>query len=175
MIRSIAFLVGSTWLAASGTAAQDQAFKSSVVSLGEKAPGKWMLVKAQVDAKILVDRDYKFSVVPKEINGAALVVRTSDDHAYWLAASSVIAKKDGTAFAIIRTKYNGKEVVTAAVLKKLEGDGWTAVEGEVGTTSPGSENWGWVAYKKDFKAGEIDLSLKSMKWASKSAVLFAFK
>lgn len=46
------------------------------------------------------------------------------------------------------------------------------MDGEVRTTSPGSEKWGWVAYKKDFTASEIDLSLK---WASKSAVLFEFK
>jgi len=152
-------------------AAQDKPFTSPVVSLSEKAPGAWSLVKAQVDAKILTDRDYKFNVLPKDVNGAAFVVRSSTDHAFWLAPGSVIAKKDGTAFAIIRTKYNNKEVVGAGAIKKLEDDGWTAVEGEVGTTSPGNENWGWVA----FKAGEIDLSLKSMKWASKSAVLFAFK
>ncbi|HJZ58803.1 MAG TPA: hypothetical protein VKE74_27925, partial [Gemmataceae bacterium] len=103
------------------------------------------------------------------------LVRPSADHAHWLAPGSVTAKKDGTVYAVIRTKYLNKPVFPAASLKKLEGDGWTEIEGEVATTFPGNENWEWTAFKKEIKKGEVDLELKGIKWNTRSAVLFVFK
>jgi hypothetical protein len=146
------------------------------VALTGKAPNSWSLDPAKVDTRILADRDYKLTVVPREVNGAALLVRPAADHAHWLAPGMLTATKDCTVYAIIRTHYVGKkDVFGPQAIKQLEMDGWIAVDGEVGTTSPGNEKWEWAAWSKEVKKGDVDLTLKTLKWNARTAVLFVFK
>jgi hypothetical protein len=76
---------------------------------------------------------------------------------------------------MIRAKSNNRDVVPEATLKKIEDDGWKVVDGELGTSSSNNEKATWVIYRKDFKAGDLDVSLKTIKWTTRTPVLFAFK
>ena len=156
--------------------ASGSAVAAPPVALTGKAPTTWSLDPAKVDTRILGDRDYKFNVLPRDLNGATLLVRPAADHAHWLAPGVLTATKDCTVYAVIRTHYVAKkDVFGPQAIKQLEADGWTAVEGEVGTTTPGNEKWEWATWSKEVRKGDVDLTLKTLKWNSRTAVLFVFK
>jgi hypothetical protein len=144
------------------------------VELTDKA-GKWLLKEAKIGTKMLSDRDYLLSGLPKEIAGGTYVMRTSGEYGTWLPDGSLKAKKDGTVYAIIRLKYLGKETFDELAQEQLKKDGWTAVEGKVATTFPAGEKWEWKAYKKGIKAGAVILQLDNLSWDTKTGVLFVVK
>jgi hypothetical protein len=144
------------------------------VELTDKA-GKWLLEEAKTGTKMISDRDYLLSDMPKEMVGGTYVMRTSGEYATWLPDAALKAKKEGTVYAIIRVKYLGKETFGEPAQQQLEKDGWTAVEGKVATNFPSGEKWEWKAYKKDIKEGTVILQLENLSWDKKSGVLFVVK
>src|SRR5262245_56887516 len=58
--------------------------KKSAVELTDKASLNWLLKKADVEAKVISDRDYIFSRLPEEMVGAAYLLRSSGDWTKWL-------------------------------------------------------------------------------------------
>lgn len=175
MIRVFAAFLALIGVTAIAATAQDTAFKSPVVAFGDKAPTTWAMAKMQVDTKIGSDRDVVFTSVPKDLNGASFLQRKTADHNTWLPAGGVTAKKDCTVYVMIRAKSNNRDIVPEATLKKIEDDGWKAVDGELGTSVSNNEKVTWAIYKKDVKAGDVDVTLKTVKWSTRTPVLFAFK
>jgi hypothetical protein len=178
-LRCVALASGlGLLLAASGSPTRAQAKKAKkgpAVELTDKA-GKWGLWLVGPRTKILEDRDYTMTTVPKEMGGATFVARTSGEYGRWLPDGALKAKGPVTAYAMVRTKYIGKDTFDEDKQQKLVKDGWAEVEGKVGTTSPGKEGWEWKAFKKDLDAGEISLPLKNLSWEKHgTAVLFLFK
>ena len=133
------------------------------VELTDKAGKGWLAKEAKIGAKISSDRDYLLTELPKEILGGTHVLRTQGELKGWLLAGAVKAKKDGTAYVMIMNKYQGNDQFGEGAQRQLERDGWKEVEGKVGTTSPGNEGWGWKAFKKDVKEGEVTLQLDNLK------------
>jgi hypothetical protein len=131
------------------------------VELTDKA-GKWLLKEAKTGTKMLADRDYLLTDLPKEIAGGTYVMRTSGEYGTWLPDASLKAKKDATVYAIIRLKYLGKETFDELAQEQLKKDGWEAVEGKVATTFPAGEKWEWKAYKKGIKEGTVILQLENL-------------
>ncbi len=145
------------------------------VELTDKAGKGWLVKEAKVGAKLSSDRDYLIAELPKEIAGGTYVLRPQDEIKGWLAYSSVKSKKDGTAYVLIMNKYLGNDQFGAAAQEKLAKDGWKEVEGQVATTFPAKEAWGWKAFKKEIKEGEVILQLDNLKWDNRIPVLFVFK
>src|SRR5262245_38035664 len=152
----------------------EKPFRSSVVALTDKAPGDWLLKEAKVGTKMISDRDYTISALPKEIQGGTLLLRTSADYGKWLPPATLNALKDGSVYALIRWKYLGKEEVGEVAFAKLDREGWMEVDGDVATTFNDGEDWRWKAIKRDFKKGDVILPLKTFNW-DKGALLFVFK
>jgi hypothetical protein len=144
------------------------------LELTDKA-GKWLLREAKTGTKMLSDRDYLLSDLPKEMVGGTYVMRTSGEYGTWLPDAALKAKKEGTVYAIIRVKYLGKETFDELAQEQLKKDGWTAVEGKVATTFPSGEKWEWKAYKKGIKGGDVILQLETLSWDKKTGVLFVVK
>ena len=145
------------------------------VEMTNKA-GKWGVWLIHPGLKILTDRDYLVTTVPKEMIGATFLTRTSGEYGQWLPAGALTAKTPVTAYAVVRTKYIGKDTFDQDKQQKLMKDGWEAVQGFVWTTSPGKEGWEWKAFKTDVEAGEVSLPLTNMSWEKHgTAVLFLFK
>jgi hypothetical protein len=144
------------------------------VELTDKA-GKWLLKEAKTGMKMVSDRDYLLSDLPKAMVGGTYVMRTSGEYGAWLPDAALKAKKEGTVYAIIRVKYLGKETFDELAQELLKKDGWTAVEGKVATTFPSGEKWEWKAYKKGIKEGDVILQLENLSWDKKTGVLFVVK
>ena len=155
---------------------KNQRFKSTIVELTDSAPAEWLLKEAKVGAKMISDRDYTISELPKEMEGGTYLLRTQGDHSKWLDANAVSALKEGTVYAMMRWKYLGKQTIDEPTEVKLEREGWKEVEGEMGTTFPNGEDWRWKAYKKALKKGPVNLQLKTIDWRGRNlAVIFVFK
>jgi hypothetical protein len=144
------------------------------VELTDKAP-KWLLKEAKTGTKMLSDRDYLLTDLPKEIVGGTYIMRDSGEYGTWLPDAALTAKKDSTVYAIVRVKYLGKDTFDELAQKRLEKEGWKAVAGKVATTYPAGENWVWKAYKKSIKEGTVILQLENLAWERKAAVLFVVK
>ena len=144
------------------------------VELTDKA-GNWLLKEAKTGTKMISDRDYLLSELPKEMVGGTYVMRNSSEYGTWLPDAALKAKKEGTVYAIIRLKYLGKETFDELAQQQLKKDGWTAVEGKVATTFPSGEKWEWKAYKKGIKEGIVILQLDNLSWDKKTGVLFVVK
>ncbi len=173
--RFAAFLLGVACVAApSPSQGQDKKWVPAV-ELTDKAGKTWLLKEAKVGTKMASDRDYLLATLPKEIEGGTLVLRTSDQLNVWLTDVAVKTKKDGTVYALIQTKYLGKDRFGEVDQSLLKKDGWMEVEGKVATTFPSGEKWEWKAFKKDVKAGEVILQLENLSWNKKAPVLFIFK
>jgi hypothetical protein len=149
-----------------------------IVETTDKA-GKWSLSSANVGTKILSDKTYTISDLPKEMEGGTLVCRSSGEFNKWLPASSLKSKVDVTAYAMIRVKILGKgtkRVFSDMSMKNLAEDGWMEIDGKVGTTFPSAEGWEWKAFKKDVDAGDIVLKLNKLGWEKNgTTVVFIFK
>ncbi len=108
--------------------------------------------------------------------GGAYLLRPSGDLKGWLPGAAVKSKDDGTVYAMIQTKYLGKDLFgeeKQALLTQKEG--WQEVDGKASTTFPSGEGWEWKVYKKDIKAGDVILQLDKLKWDDMTPVLFVFK
>lgn len=160
-------------LALGGEQTKIKPFESPVVNFTDEAPKAWTFLEAKKSGKLWSDRDYRFSKLPAEIAGGTLLYRDTGFISKWLDAGKLEAKKDGTAYAIIRWRYLGKDVVDEATFARLEKDGWKPVKGEVETTFPAREDWRWRAFRKTFEKGEVILDLKTAE--VNSAVVFVFK
>jgi hypothetical protein len=146
------------------------------VTLTDKAGKDWIAKEIKVGATVMSGRDYIFSALPKEIVGATYVLRPAGDETKaWLANQAVKAKKAGVVYALMQTKYLGKDTFGEVDQAKLEKDGWKEVEGKVASTFPAGESWGWKAFKKDVEEGEVILQLDTFKWDNRALIVFAFK
>lgn len=96
-------------------------------------------VGGSVGAKMITDRDYTLSALPKEVAGGTFLVRSSGEYGSWLPDASLKAKKDATVCAILRVKYLGKEAFGELAQADLKKDCWKEVEGKVATTFPPGE------------------------------------
>jgi len=154
---------------------ESKRFRSSAIELNDKAPADWILKEAKVGTPIVSDRDYTLTKLPDEVKGGTLLLRTSgEDLKTWLKAGSLRALKDTTVYALVRSKYLGKEVMDEVAIAKFERDGWKEVNSETETTVPDGEDWGWKTFKKEIKKGDVILQLKALKWGD-WAVLFVLK
>jgi hypothetical protein len=144
------------------------------VELTDKA-GNWLLKEAKTGTKMLSDRDYLLSEMPKEMVGGTYVMRTSGEYGMWLPDATLKANKEATVYAIIRLNYLGKETFGELAQQQLKKDGWSAVEGKMATTFPAGEKWEWKAFKKDIKAGIVILQLENLSWDKATGVLFVVK
>ena len=148
---------------------------TQVVEGTDKA-GNWGYWKARVGLKMISDRDYAITALPKEMLGGTFLTRGAGDYGQWLPEGTLKAKMPATAYAIVRTKYINKNTFDDAAQKQFEKDGWVAVDGKFATTSPGKENWEWKAFKKDIDEGPVSLPLKNLDWSKHgTAVMFFFK
>lgn len=152
---------------------QPKAHRSAVVALGEKAGNDWNLVEAKKGTKILNDRDYKWTELPRPLVGGTLVQRNSEDVKGWLPADGVTATANGTVYAVVRWKYLGKVVLDAPMLGKLADDGWMEVKGTVGTTFPEGEDWRWMVLSRKVTKGDFAFPLTTVPW-NRQAVVFVF-
>jgi len=144
------------------------------VEFTDKAPN-WLLKEAKAGIKMLSDRDYLVTELPKEIVGGTYVMRDSGEYGTWLPDATLTAKKKSTVYALVRVKYLGKDTFDELAQKRFEKEGWKAVEGKVATTYPAGENWVWKAYKKGINEGPVILQLQNLVWERKTAVLFVVK
>jgi hypothetical protein len=71
-------------------------------------------------------------------------------------------------------KYNGEVKVSEDEFKKLVEEGWTQLNGEFETTTPGNEIWRWRVIGKPVSKGPVDLRLQSVTWGTR-VVIFFFK
>ena len=144
------------------------------VELTDRA-GKWGLEEAKVGTKMISDRDYALTDLPEEVAGGTFVSRNSAEYGSWLPPLALKAKRDATVYALVRVKYLGKETFDKQTRAAFEKEGWKPLDGEVATTFPDGEGWQWVAFKKDVKAGAINLPLNNFRWPRRTGVLFVVK
>ena len=145
-----------------------------VVEFTAKAPKAWFLVEPKPGIKMVSDKDYIVISAPNEVAGSTYLVRSAADHGQWFPDGTLKAKKDVTVYAIVRVRYNNKDVFNDTAQAQFVKDGWAEVDGKTATTFPGKENWEWKTWKKEIKEGEITLPLASLKWPG-TGVLFFFK
>jgi hypothetical protein len=145
----------------------------SIVALRVPAPGGWSFKPAQSGVRLWADRDYRLTKLPTEVEGGALLQRGVGDGKAWLPSGRLTVTRDGTAYAIVRTKYLGRVQLDDTVFRKLRGEGWSEVEGAAETTFPPGEAWEWKVIKKDIKKGDELGVLKSLSWDQ--PIIFVFK
>jgi hypothetical protein len=131
-------------------------FKSDVMEFTDKASPNWIFREARVGTDIWSDKGYFLTHLPKEIAGGTMLVRGSGDE-NWPAPATLTALADCTAYALIRSKYLGKETVGEVSLAKLEREGWTRLDGKTAVTFPNGEGWQWVVLKKRVTRGPVAL------------------
>ncbi len=179
-VRCFALFFGFAALvavSATRTEGQDKKDKkgpTAVVESTEKSGKKWSVWQAKTGLKIVVDKDYVLSAVPKEMVGSTFLTRESPELGKWLLDGSLKAKGDLTAYAMIMTKARGKEQFGEDRQKALIKEGWSEVDGKVGTTFPSGEAWEWKAFKKSVDDGEIYLQLKDLSWDKHGAPVLFF-
>lgn len=152
----------------------ESANKKFVVALGERSKPNWLLNDIQKDARIFSDRDYKFILLPKELNGAKYLARDSRTANFWLPDESVKVTTGGTVYALVQWKQRGKVVVDEGAFAQLERDGWKVMKDEITTTFPNAEDWQWKALKRDLPEGNVVLRLTTLNWGQR-LVIFAFR
>ena len=85
--------------------AEVEAAVKSIVALPTPAPGGWGFKKAQSGVRLWADRDYTLTRLPKELEGGALLQRGVGEGKAWLPSGKLAVTQDGTAYAIVRSKY----------------------------------------------------------------------
>lgn len=154
---------------------KDKKKKSKLVlEEADKTDPGWSIHLAKLGLPLVADRNYAITALPKELVGSTYLIRLSTDYGKWLGPKSVKMTQDGTVYAMVRTQYNGTDSFNDTSQEQFEKDGWTPVKGLAATTFPGTENWRWKIWKKDIKAGDVDMPLEKLKWPG-TAVLYFFK
>jgi len=138
------------------------------------AVGGWSPAPARLKQPYFSDREYAFRKLPKELNGATLLLRGADDSSKWLTANKVHVSRACTAFAIVRWKYNEKVVASDKLLQGLEDAGWKRLDAVPDMTAPKGEVWKWSVFEIKIPKGDVDLAApKDMRWTA--SVVYGFK
>ncbi len=178
LFAGFAALVATTNLGL-GQDKKDKAKKAvgPAVEATDKAGKKWTVWQARTGLKkILADKTYALSALPKEMVGSTFLSRESPELGKWLPDGSLRTKTALTVYAMVQTKARGGVTFSEERQAALVKEGWKEVEGKIGTTFPTGEGWEWKAYKVDVDEGDIFLQLKDLSWDKHGAAeLFFFK
>jgi hypothetical protein len=132
----------------------------------------WSFATAEAGAAFLSDRDYAITRLPKEMQGAALLLRTKEESkSAVIPIDQLTAREDCTLYAAILWRYNGKEEVSALDFKRLAAAEWKEVNDAFTTTEPGNETWEWKVVAKPVAKGFVYVNLK----VSAATTIFCFK
>src|SRR5262249_52429935 len=88
----------------------------------DTTPKVWVMVEVKVGVKMLSDRDYLVSQVPKELAGGTFLMRSSGEIGRWFPDATLKARKDGTAYAAVRIKYLAGDTFGEAARKQFMKD-----------------------------------------------------